>query len=468
MREEKKEKAPAGSAGEMSAEERRKAELEEAFSRQKEQFIREKVVKKKIPFHERLASVLGRFLSAVFFGLVACLAFVWIKPVLDQYLPPLSTLLPFLQQEEIVSYVEETLPAESEEERSGAGESLPAETEAEKGEKDLSPAVLEAMQEMLSGYSLTDENVVELQNKQARQIITLNESVVKIGASAPGGASGGETAGLLWNATKTEFFFLFDSAALQGTDYQITLASGKSLKAELQGADMITGLAVLSCSREEGEELGLSEKQLVPLGNSFLIHPGGRVICLGNPFGPVFSAGTGVITYISSSNLGIDTDLRLLYTDISLAESGSGFLVNGEGKLVGVITSAVRGYEEGGKTAAIAVSDLKDIMTKLANEGALPYLGIQGTNITGEMAEEFSMPAGIYVEQTLIGGPAYNSGIQNGDILASLDGVILSSMRDLQNQLRSYEPGDVVEIAVLRQGREEYVEQSYQVTLGSR
>ena len=107
-------------------------------------------------------------------------------------------------------------------------------------------------------------------------------------------------------------------------------------------------------------------------------------------------------------------------------------------------------------------------MTKLANEGALPYLGIQGTNITGEMAEEFSMPAGIYVEQTLIGGPAYNSGIQNGDILASLDGVILSSMRDLQNQLRSYEPGDVVEIAVLRQGREEYVEQSYQVTLGSR
>ena len=530
MDEEKKGLGRSSDRHSSSEEDRIKAGVEAEFARQKEQFIREKVVKRKLPFHERLAAFLGRVLRAVLFGVVACMAFVWVKPIWEENLPPLDQLLPFLAKQEEVEIPrdddpamqdipqttgstewpgediwetvsleptetpgenpspeqtepeegrestfspEDTLPESQEEteiDESTPGSSvIPDETETtEETEDPLALQIREAVEEMLTGYHLSQENSLELQDYLSKQVTDLNYSIVQISATSLAGAEPAPVPGIFWNATRSEFFFLFDYSRLQGSEFTITLQSGKSFGAVLKAADDITGLAVAVCDRKDAEANGLTEERAIVLGSSYSVHTGSRMICLGNPSGPVFSADTGMITYVSTSNLGIDTDLRLLYTNIPIAENSGGFLLSSEGKLVGVITSSSAGRAEGGRSAAIAISDLKDVMEKLANGDHLAYLGVEGTNITKSLSEEYELPIGLYVDRSLIGGPAYNSGIQNGDIITRINMHTISTMRELQLQLRNYSPGDEIDVVVQRRGREEYVEQHFTVTLGSR
>jgi len=64
--------------------------------------------------------------------------------------------------------------------------------------------------------------------------------------------------------------------------------------------------------------------------------------------------------------------------------------------------------------------------------------------------------------------PAYNAGIQCGDIIRSMGKETIVTMKDFQSVLENSNPGDVIPVSVSRYGREEYKEIQYQVTIGAR
>ena len=63
---------------------------------------------------------------------------------------------------------------------------------------------------------------------------------------------------------------------------------------------------------------------------------------------------------------------------------------------------------------------------------------------------------------------AYNAGIQNGDIITAVDGRELLSMKDFQGMMDSLECGQLINVTVERNGRDQYTRLEFQVTVGAR
>ena len=64
--------------------------------------------------------------------------------------------------------------------------------------------------------------------------------------------------------------------------------------------------------------------------------------------------------------------------------------------------------------------------------------------------------------------PAYNAGIQNGDILTEIDGNPVTSMKEYQAAVEKMTCGQVVHMTVERNGRDTYTQLAFDVTIGSR
>lgn len=78
----------------------------------------------------------------------------------------------------------------------------------------------------------------------------------------------------------------------------------------------------------------------------------------------------------------------------------------------------------------------------------IPVLGIRGDEVTVFYQSYYDLPAGIYVEVLIPGGPAESAGIRAGDILTTLNGVPISGLSELEAVLMG--AGETVSITVYR------------------
>ena len=118
------------------------------------------------------------------------------------------------------------------------------------------------------------------------------------------------------------------------------------------------------------------------------------------------------------------------------------------------------------RTMAMPISEYKGVLQKLTNGQSAPYFGIRGQDVTSVMMES-GIPSGVYITDSIADGPAYNVGIQNGDILTKIRDTEIQTIRDLQNRLEET-TGDSVKVTVKRKSIDEYKEIEYQVTIGAR
>ncbi len=84
----------------------------------------------------------------------------------------------------------------------------------------------------------------------------------------------------------------------------------------------------------------------------------------------------------------------------------------------------------------------------------MPYLGVQ-------LSEGDD---GLSIDGVLDDTPARQAGLLAGDVIRRLDGKAIRTRDDLSEVMSDHSPGDVVEVVILRSGRELTLE----VTLGSR
>jgi S1-C subfamily serine protease len=90
-----------------------------------------------------------------------------------------------------------------------------------------------------------------------------------------------------------------------------------------------------------------------------------------------------------------------------------------------------------------------------------------GIEVTEARRQE-GLPLGVYVNTAFIDGPAYNAGIQSGDIITRLGMAELATMKDFQNCLDKLSSGDVVTVEIQRYGQNRYTPIEYEVTIGAR
>ena len=88
---------------------------------------------------------------------------------------------------------------------------------------------------------------------------------------------------------------------------------------------------------------------------------------------------------------------------------------------------------------AVETAQLCPLLESMANSEDIRYIGIEGVTISSVQSESLEIPRGIYVDYVEVDSPAMSAGIQNGDILHTLDGQEIQSMEEYASVLRSEE-----------------------------
>ncbi|SLN69139.1 putative periplasmic serine endoprotease DegP-like precursor [Roseivivax jejudonensis] len=241
----------------------------------------------------------------------------------------------------------------------------------------------------------------------------------------------------------------------------VTLEDGREFDAEVIGLDEATDLAVL--------EIDATDLDFVEFGDSTTLRVGQNVIAIGNPFGLGNTVTTGIVSALGRDiNAGPFDDF--IQTDAAINRGNSGGpLFNEAGEVVGVNTAIISptggsvgiGFSVPSEIAAEVVTDLTD-----DGEVERGWLGVRIAPVSEDVARAlgFDDDTGVMIESVQNDTPAAAAGLQDGDIVMSVNGDTMGGPRDLTRAIAIERPGAEVEIEVLRRGETE----SFTVELGNR
>ena len=232
---------------------------------------------------------------------------------------------------------------------------------------------------------------------------------------------------------------------------EVLLADGSVAKAEKVGSDPDTDLALLRVHRHSLPS--------VELGDSATLRQGQLVVAIGNPFGLQASVTAGVVSALSrtlrASNGRLIEDI--IQTDAALNPGNSGgALLDSAGRVIGVNTAIVAGAT--GTGFAVPVNTAKRVIPELLRYGRVHrgYLGIAGQTVHFPRAAAERMglatPSGVQIVQSVPGGPAERAGIQQGDVILSIDDRPAVSVDDIYKVLDRQSIGRELRVKLLRRG----------------
>ncbi|MFN8384735.1 MAG: trypsin-like peptidase domain-containing protein [Anaerolineales bacterium] len=263
-------------------------------------------------------------------------------------------------------------------------------------------------------------------------------------------------------------YIVTNNHVVDGTkDVSIILSDGTEQSATIVGTDPYSDIAVL---KTDG-----TVPATVTLGNSDLLKPGESVIAIGSPLGDFKNSVT--VGVVSATGRSIDTGQGytvegLIQTDAAINQGNSGGpLVNLAGEVIGVNNMIVRGSGSGNVVAeglgfAIPVNTAEAVANQIIEKGyfSRPFMGISFQAITPDIASAYHLPAkwGVYIQKVADGSPAKTAGLQEGDIIVSLNDVKMDEAHSYLNTLYTYKPGDTVSLGIIRDGKD----MTLSITLG--
>lgn len=277
------------------------------------------------------------------------------------------------------------------------------------------------------------------------------------------------TSGIIVAENNVELLILADSQALKNADsITMSLRTGLTAKAYIKEIDEITGLAIIGVSLKDiPSDLDI-DSYIAPLGSSSSIYVGMGVVAVGSPQGVPGSIGYGIVTAAKNMVSDVDTFLYSYQTDILGSSNASGALFNMQGQVVGIITPRVNDTTDNTVVMVYGITELKDLIEKLSNSQKIGYLGIYGTNVTGEANQQLGVPMGAYVTKTEMDSPAMLAGIQVGDVIVGIDEQSVNSFSEYVTILNKHKPDEEIMLKVSRKSQSEYVEINIPLTISSR
>lgn len=421
----------------------------------KKKFISEKIVKQPMSRKQMAKRAAALLFMAALFGVIAAITFTISRPLAERYIGNGST-----EESETIS-----IPKDEE---------IQASEPSEETEEETTP-ISELVREAMENYHFDMGTVNNIYNnlrlagqKANKSIVTVHSVTRETDWFDNPIENTGQYAGAIIAVTDSELLILTPDTAVESADaIFVTLNDGTEVEGTKKQADKIKGLAVISVDKTTIPEEKLNIIEPFLLGNSYTVRAGDLVLSVGAPAGMPYSFDYGAVNYIAQNTQAIDGTAELMFVGLKgNAEAGT-FILNTAGEIVGWVTDKY--YRDAEQEAVLAegISSYKGILEKMSNGIASAYLGIKGQELTQEMIDS-GMPEGLYVAEAVAGGPAYNSGIQNGDIITAINGEEVHTIDDFQEIVEELDAGATVEIIVSRNGREAYTELVYQVVTGER
>ena len=240
----------------------------------------------------------------------------------------------------------------------------------------------------------------------------------------------------------------------------VTMEDGKNYDARVVWSDANLDLSII--------KINMKCINYAKLGDSDSIRVGQNVYAIGNPIGfefqktvtsGIISAVDRTITFVEN---GEDVYMsNLIQTDATINPGNSGGpLINDNGEIIGINTVKITSAE--GIGFAVPINVIKPILQKLETYGIFEEASIgifaYDKNVIPYLNSKIKFDTGIYVAQVSLDSPAYQTGLQVGDVITKIDDIEIEKMCDLREYIYFKNVGDVVNLTVLRNNRERNIE----------
>ncbi len=431
-------------------------------------FMIEKIKERPVNKRKLLRRTLTTALMAVIFGLIACVTFLSLEPIISNWLYPKP------EDEKIVIFPEEQEEMEPEDMLSdNLSEDEPANPEATPHPFVNDSEKQAQMEELLGSITLDYNHYAQLYTSLADVVDTLNKYMVDVTATKTNMdwlsnvyETQTRTTGVVVGNTGREIVILTDYSSIKNADtIEITLYTGASFPVQIKQYHTNSDIAILTVGVST---LGSSAKDIyvASVGSSsiqsLLCTP---VIAMGSPMGECGSVGYGMITYEDGLVTMVDANYKLLMTDIYGSQSASGFLFNLKGQIIGIITDRKSSTDMRNMITAYGISDLKKLISNLSEGAKIPYLGITGIDVSEDANKEGNVPLGVYVQDVKQDSPALLAGVQKGDIIVGLGSKVITRYNEYANAFGDLDAGSTVTLKIMRLAQGAYTEMEFDILL---
>ncbi len=253
-------------------------------------------------------------------------------------------------------------------------------------------------------------------------------------------------------------YIVTNNHVINGADeIEVLLNDRRSFKATLVGADPSTDIALL--------KIDASDLVALSFGDSDRIKVGEWVLAVGNPFNLNSTVTAGIVSAKSRNigilataggNLGIESFIQ---TDAAVNPGNSGgALVNTRGELIGINTAiASRTGSFSGYSFAVPANIARKVTDDLKQYGEVQrgLLGVSIREVDKDIQQRLQLDKvdGVFVAGVADGGGAKEAGIEEEDVIISVNNEAISTVPQLQERISRYRPGDKVKIEVIRSGK---------------
>jgi serine protease Do len=225
---------------------------------------------------------------------------------------------------------------------------------------------------------------------------------------------------------------------------KVVLPDRESLDARVLGTDQSGDLAILKVDR-----YGLPS---LALGDSRRLRRAESLLAFGSPLGLTQSVCRGILSGLDRPVPGLDGEGRLQIDAMVLPGNSGGPVVNVDGRVVGIITSAPEEFRHFG--FATPSRRLQVLHDRLVADGRIvyPWIGAGLLEVTPDIAQRHSLKTkrGSFVETLLPESPGRRGGLQVGDVILSIDGSGADNPGEFIRLLRACNPDGQVMLEVRR------------------
>lgn len=329
----------------------------------------------------------------------------------------------------------------------------------------------------------TEESAMEQYEKMYREALQISEEPRKAIVSVVGQEdtadlldntllTSGQAMGIIIVENSGSYYILTQYSAVKDVEnVQVTFCNGAIVNGSVRKSDSRTNLAVVTVRKRNVDSETREAICVATLGNSYSLIQGKPVIAIGSPSGYNDSVYFGTITSVSNKIAVTDTEYNLLITDIPGSEKGSGFLLDTDGEVIGLIAQDYGNESDESKNMvrALAVSQLKPLIETLSNAETIQYLGVRGQDISESVSESLQVPEGVYVQSVEEDSPAMKAGLQSGDVIQKVAGEEVKTIQQYSTVLQKCKGGQKIRLIVMRsRGAEGYAPVTLEAEVESR
>ncbi len=468
-------------------------------------FIREKIRERPVNKKKLVKRSLFTSGMAVLFGVIACLTFLLMEPLLSKWISSDQDikLMPVelnenMEEEEYpveaVRPVDDPEPSQATEPADSENSSVPVQIEVEKpieemslsdddvenssGDNSASPGTTSATEPSPVATPVDREVELEDYMQLYRKMYSMSGEVSKslVVLTADQGIDDWlneeelrmrRTTGVIIGENGYELLILADSRRITTSSEDgltMRFSTGDSTRnVYMRRIDHETGLAVYAIKLSAIPEGAKDSYTIATIGNSSARSiTGNAVIAAGMPLGSS-SVCYGSVTSAQTKISETDASYHLLTTDIYASVDASGILTNVRGQVVGIICSD---HHESGMENLIyayGISSIKQLIEDLSNSQERIYLGNHLAEVPTDVMLAYDVPEGVYITDVDMDSPAMKAGLNRGDVIVKIGDMPVNTVDEYMSALHNCDPGENIKVEYARTNGTQYVQMSVEV-----